>query len=106
MDVNMRIALFFENDKLSHLNNKDSRILIFDIENERVTGVATIDPDTESEQDRLSILKKKQVDEVYLSTIDDDLKEKISKLDIRVKTAPMLEIDKLFNSLYISGCMV
>ncbi len=104
--VNMKIAVLFEKDKLSNFGSENSKILIFEIENNFVVGAETIDPGKELNADRLFILKKKQVDEIYLSAINDELKEKISLLRMRVKTSDMLVNDKLFNSLYISGYML
>lgn len=102
----MKIAIFFEKDRLSHFNDKNSKILIFDVENEKVKGVETIEPSAELCKDRLSCLEKKGVTQVYLSIIDDTLQEDLLRFDIRAKTASMLQNDKLFNSLYISACIL
>lgn len=97
----MRIAIFFEKDKLCHFNNKNGKMLIFDRKEEQVIGVETMELDTKTKNERLLMLKEKEVNEIYLSVADETLKRSLSKLDIEVKTASMLENDKLFNSLYI-----
>lgn len=97
----MKIAIFYENDKLSYLMGKKTKISIFDMQDEMVNGVEniTIEPST---MDQLMIaLKGKYIDEVYVSEIDRESRNKLTAEGIKIKTAHMLRNDKLFNSLYI-----
>ncbi len=96
----MKIAIFYENNRLSYPTRKKMKISIFDIQNEIVNGVEniTIEPGT---MDQLLVaLKEKNIDEVYISEIDDESRNKLTTEGIKVKTADMLRNDKLFNSLY------
>lgn len=99
--MKMKIAVFYENDKLSYLMGKKSRISIFDVQDDRVNGVENIKIEANSMDQMLSVLKEKSIDEVYVSEINNECENKFKAIGIKIKTAPMLRDDKLFNSLYI-----
>ncbi len=99
--MKMKIAIFYENDKLSYLMGKKSRISIFDVQGDRVNGVENLKIETDSMDKMLGALKGKHIDEVYVSEMDNECKDKLSAAGIKIKTASMLINDKLFNSLYI-----
>lgn len=97
----MKIAIFYENDRLSYLMGKKSRISIFDVQDDRVNGVENIKIETDSIDTMLTVLKGKQIDEVYVSEMDNECKNQLIAAGIKIKTAPMLINNKLFNSLYM-----
>lgn len=97
----MKIAIFYKNNRLSYPTGEKIKISIFDIQNEIVNGVEnmTIEPGT---MDQLLVaLKEKNIDEVCVSEIDEESRNKLTAEGIKIKTADMLRNDKLFNSLHI-----
>lgn len=99
-----RKAIFFSKDKLTHLRNEDKILVIFDLEFNRVVGVETITVkkiDMPMEE-FLLYLRRIYINVVYVSTMDEETKNKFIYYGIEVKTASMLENDKLLNTLYLS----
>jgi hypothetical protein len=99
-----RKAIFFSKDKLTHLRNEDKILVIFDLEFNRVVGVETIAVkkiDMPMEE-FLLYLRRIYINVVYVSTMDGETRNKFIEYGIEVKTAPMLENDKLLNTLYLS----
>lgn len=99
-----RKAIFVSQDKLTNLHNENKILVIFDLEANRVVGVETIalkkmDMPTEV---FLLYLRRIYINVVYVSTIDKETKDKFIKYGIEVKTASMLQNDKLLNTLYLS----
>jgi hypothetical protein len=99
-----RKAIFFSKDKLTHLRNENKILVIFDLEFNRVVGVETITVkkiDMPMEE-FLLYLRRIYINVVYVSTMDEETKNKFIYYGIEVKTASMLENDKLLNTLYLS----
>lgn len=99
----MKIAVFFEKDRLRAFNDKDVEILVFQIRDNQVTGVESCKPNSEHGEYRMQILKNNGVSGVYLLEIDDEWRRNLQENNISVTTGKMLAGDKLFNSLYFSN---
>ena len=95
----MKVAVFIKNNELSSICEPNIHVVIFNIEKNKVVGVENI---VLEKQDCDSIsrwLKRKYIDKIYTSGIEDRILQELESNDIQVKTSGMLKHDKLFNSL-------
>ncbi|MCE5206400.1 MAG: hypothetical protein LLF80_09900 [Porphyromonadaceae bacterium] len=100
-----RKAILVSKDKLTNLHGENKILVIFDLEASKVIGVETIalkkmNMPTEV---LLLYLRRIYINVIYVSTMDEETKNKFIYYGIEVKTASMLENDKLLNTLYLSA---
>ena len=99
----MKVAVFYEKDRLRSYDDEIVEILIFHVADNRVMGVESAQLDNMMGEQRLNILKRYEVSSVYISEIKDDQKQSLLNHNISVITGDMLFTDKIFNSLYFSN---
>jgi len=100
-----RKAILVSKDKLTNLHGENKILVIFDLKASKVIGVETIalkkmNMPTEV---LLLYLRRIYINVIYVSTMDEETKNKFIYYGIEVKTASMLEDDKLLNTLYLSA---
>jgi hypothetical protein len=99
-----RKAILISENKITNLDDNDNtRLVIFDLQDNRVVGVETIEmnKDLYCKYDLLIYLSRKYIKVIYLSTIDGITNSKCIKLGIEVKKVTSIEEDKLLSSLYL-----
>lgn len=99
-----RKAILISENKITNLDDNDNtRLVIFDLQDNRVVGVETIEmnKDFYCKDDLLIYLSRKYIKVIYLSTIDGITNSKCIKLGIEVKKVTSIEEDKLLSSLYL-----
>jgi len=99
----MKIAIFYEKDRLGTFHDRDVEILIFQIHNSQVEGVESLKLSDKHGEYRMHILKSNGISQVYLLEIEDNWRRNLQENGISVTTGKMLMDDKLFNSLYFSN---
>lgn len=99
-----RKAILVSKDKLTNLLGENKILVIFDLEANRVIGVETIALKKMNMPTEVFLLylRRIYIDVVYVSTMDEKTKNKFIHYGIEVKTASMLENDKLLNTLYLT----
>ncbi|MCK9501343.1 MAG: hypothetical protein M0Q52_05810 [Lascolabacillus sp.] len=99
-----RKAILISENKITNLDDNDNtRLVIFDLQDNRVVGVETIEmnKDLYCKDDLHIYLSRKYIKVIYLSTIDGITNSKCIKLGIEVKKVTSIEEDKLLSSLYL-----
>ena len=99
----MKVAVFYEKDRLRSFDDESVEILIFHVNDNRVIGIESVLSDNMIGEQRLNILKEYEVSKVYISEIEEDQKQFLLNHNISVVTGEMLFTDKIFNSLYFSN---
>ena len=99
----MKVAIFIKNNELTALHEEKIRVVIFNMENDKVVGVENITLEEQYKDSIVNWLSNKSINQVYLSEIDEQTHQKISLKGIRVKTDETLKNDKLYNSLALSS---
>ena len=99
----MKVAIFIKNNELTALHEEKIRVVIFNMENDKVVGVENITLEEQYKDSIVNWLSNKSINQVYLSEIDEQTHQKISLKGIRVKTYETLKNDKLYNSLALSS---
>ena len=84
-------------------HTKDVEILVFQIENNQVVGVESIELHNDRYENKIQFLKRLEINGVYLLEIEDECRRILQDNDNSVMTGEMLMDDKLFNSLYFSN---
>ena len=99
----MKVAIFIKNNELTTLHEEKVRVVIFNMEKDKVVGVENVILEEQTKDSIISWLHQKSINQIYLSEIDDQTHYKINLKNIRVKTLETLKSDKLFNSLALSS---
>ncbi len=99
----MKVAIFIKNNKLTALHEKEIRVVIFDMEKDRVFGVENIILDEHIKDSIATWLYRKAINKIYLLEIDEQTHRIINSKGIQVKTLEALKNDRLFNSLALSS---
>jgi predicted Fe-Mo cluster-binding NifX family protein len=98
-----RKAFFISGSKLTSIAHEKETLVIFDMNNDSVVGVETVNIKNEydSTEALLLFLQRRHIRVVYVSEMDSETKSKFSNSGIMVKTLLTLTDDWLFNSLYL-----
>lgn len=99
----MKIAIFIKNNELTDLHEEKTRVVIFNMEKDKVVGVENTILEEKTKDSIASWLYQKSINQIYLSEIDSQAHHKINSKGIHVKTLETLKNDKLFNSLALSS---
>ena len=99
----MKVAVFLKNNELTMLDELKVQVVIFNIEKDKVIGVENIVLESLDKDSILSWLKRKSINQVYLSEVDSQVKQIINSLGIQVRTLNTLENDKLYKTLALSS---
>ncbi|WP_352421587.1 hypothetical protein [Proteiniphilum sp.] len=99
----MKIAIFFEKDRLGAFHDRDIEILVFHIQNNQVMGVESLKPCNIHGDYRMQILKSNGISDVYLLEIEEEWRQTLQQNNIRAITDKTLMNNKLLNSLYFSN---
>jgi len=99
-----RRAFSISAERLTNIENEKETLVIFDVNNDMVIGVETIHIKDKfvSTEELLLFLQRKYIRVIYVSEMDNKTEALFLKFGMVVKTAGMLENDRLFNSLYLS----
>lgn len=97
----MKIAMFLIDTKLKTIYPDAVRALIFDMENDSITGIE-VDCLYNRDLDYILIwLYQKGVNIVYAGKVNDEVKECLGKIDISVRSFKELKNSELINALYL-----
>ena len=99
----MKVAIFIKNNELTALHEEKIRVVIFDMEKDKVFGVESTILDEQTKDSIATWLYEKYINQVYLLEIDDQTHQIINSKGIQVKTLEALKNDKLFNSLALTS---
>lgn len=99
----MKIAIFFEKDRLGAFHDRDVEILIFQLHNNQVVGVESLTLSGKHGDYRMQILKSNGISDVYLLEIEEEWRQALQQNNIRAITDKTLMDNKLLNSLYFSN---
>ena len=95
----MKVAIFIKNNELTALHEEKIRVVIFNMEKDKVVGVENTTLEEQNKESIVNWLYQKSINQIYLSEIDDYSHRQINSKGIQVKTIDKLKNDKLFNSL-------
>ena len=98
----MKIAVFLKNNKLTVLHETEVRVVIFNIEEEKVVGVENNNLEKQSLDAIVNWLYSKSINQIYLLKIDDEIHHKVKSHGITISTLEMLKNDKLYNTLAVT----
>lgn len=99
----MKVAIFLKNNELTALDEEKIRVVIFNIEQDKVVGVENTVIEEQCKDSIVNWLNRKSINLIYLAEIEDYIHQKMNQLGIRVKTLATLKDDKLFNTLAFSS---
>ncbi len=92
----MKVAMFIKDEKLDRINADAVRVLVFDIEGNKIVGIEE-DCLYKKNLNFLSVwLLNKRINVVYIQETNDGVDNYFKKLDIEVKTHEDLKNDPLF----------
>ncbi len=98
----MKVAIFLKNNELTVLHEADTRVVIFNIEKNKVVGVENVILEEHNRHSIIYWLNRKSINKIYLSEIDDQIHHELNSQGIKVRTLETLEKDKLYNTLALS----
>lgn len=98
-----KIAIFIKNNELTDLHEDIIRVVIFNMDKDKVVGVENTTLEQQNKESIVNWLSNKSINQIYLSEIDEQTQQKINLKGIRVKTFETLKNDKLYNSLALSS---
>lgn len=99
----MKVAIFIKDNELTALHEEKIRVVIFNMEKDKVVGVENTTLEEQNKESIVNWLKQNSINQIYLSEIDDQIHHKLDSHGIRVKTYETLKNDKLYNSLALSS---
>lgn len=99
----MKVAIFIKNNELTALHEDMIRVVIFNMEKDKVVGVENTTIELQNKESIVNWLSNKSINQIYLSEIDEQTHHKINLKGIRVKTFETLKNDKFYNSLALSS---
>lgn len=99
----MKIAIFFEKDRLGAFHDRDVKILVFHLQDNQVVGVESLKPWSKHGDCRMQILKSNGISDVFLLEIEDEWRQNLEQNNIRVITDKSLMDSEIFKSLYFSN---
>lgn len=99
----MKVAIFIKNNELTALHEEKIRVIIFNMEKDKVVGVENTTLEEQNKESIVNWLNQNSINQIYLSEIDDQIHHKIDSHGISVKTHETLKNDKLYNSLALSS---
>ena len=99
----MKVAIFIKNNELTALHEEEIRVVIFNMEKDKVVGVENKVLEKQNNESIENWLYNKSINQIYISEIDEQFCKILKAKGIRVRTLKNLKNDKLYNSLALSS---